>query len=80
MSASPRLVRIVVDPEVPAGGFRVGGVRIARADDDAALGRELRTREVGVHSEAEAAEMRALVAETDSLEMVDQPNAEETRR
>jgi hypothetical protein len=74
VATEPRLVRIVIDPEVPAGAFRVGGVRIVRADDDAALGRELRTREVGVRSEAEAASRRALVAETDWLEMADQPN------
>lgn len=64
-----RLVRIIIDPEKAAPGeYVIGGVRIVEADDDAALGRELRTKEVRVHSEREAAVLRAQIAESDFLE------------
>jgi len=66
-----RLVRIIIDPEKAAPGeYVIGGVRIVEAGDDAALGRELRTKEVRVHSETEASSLRALIAENDELELV----------
>jgi hypothetical protein len=66
---STRLVRIIIDPEkVAPGEYAIGGVRIVECGDDAALGRELRTKEVRVHSETEAARMREMIAESDFLE------------
>lgn len=67
-----RLVRIIVDPDVPAGEVQVGGgVRIVAAGDDAALGRELRTVEARVPDEATAAGLREQVRESPTMEMAD---------
>lgn len=68
-SEKPRLVRIVIDPNIPAGRYRVGGVRIADPQDDAELGRELRTSEVGCHSEEDAANLRQIIARDPHLEL-----------
>lgn len=62
-----KLVRIYIDSDVPQGRWRVGGVRIAECLDDAALGRELRTVEVGCHDAADARRLREVVAHTEGL-------------
>lgn len=64
-----RLVRIVIDPTVAPGKYETGGVRVVRCEDDAAVGRELRTVQVTVHGEQEAERLRAIVADDDTLEL-----------
>ena len=64
-----RLVRIVLDERVPAGRVELGGVRIVEVDDDAALGRELRTSEVRCHDRAAALRLAGIVATTVGLEL-----------
>lgn len=66
----PKLVRIVLDATLPPGKYRVGdGVRVVSCEDDAAVGRELRTVVVACRGEVEAARMREIVAADDNLEL-----------
>jgi hypothetical protein len=64
-------VRAIIDPTVPAGRYRIGGVRIVHVNDDAALGREIRTVEVGCHDAAGAWRLREIVEADEALEMAD---------
>jgi hypothetical protein len=65
-------VRIYLDPSLPMGKYRIGGVRVLHIKDDAALGRELRTIEVACHAENDAAYIREAVANDDDLELAEQ--------
>lgn len=65
------LVRIIIDPTVEPGKYVIGGVRLVEPGDDAALGRELRTKEAKCHSEQEAAALRVIVARTEGMELTE---------
>ncbi len=67
--ARPIIVRIVVDPTMPLGKYRVGGVRIVHCPDDAALGRELRTQVVTCGSAQEAERLHAYFVDDATVEV-----------
>jgi hypothetical protein len=62
-------VRIILDPTLPMGKYRIGGARVVHIEDDAALGRELRTVQIACHAENDAAYIREVVANDDDLEL-----------
>lgn len=65
----PKLVQIVLDTTLPPGKYRIGGVRVVSCEDDAAVGREMRTVLVACRGEVEAERMREIVAAHDNLEL-----------
>lgn len=67
----PKRVRIVLDPTMPLGKYRVGGVRvIAPASSDEFLA-ELNTVEVTCATEVEAHTARMIVENDPDLELAE---------
>lgn len=66
-----KLVRLVLDPTLSPGAYRLGDTRIVDAGDDAALGRELRTVQVACSSDVDRRAMAAIVAADEGLELTD---------
>lgn len=71
MTEQRHRVRVIIDPAVPAGRYKIGGVRVVHIGDDAALGREIRTVQVGCHDAAAAWRLREIVETDEDLEMAD---------
>lgn len=64
-----KLVRIVIDANVPVGKYEIPGVRIVDPTSDEELGRELRTVEVRC-GQREVAALRRIVEADDGMELV----------
>jgi hypothetical protein len=63
-----QLVRITVSPDkVPADKIVVGGIRVVPKTTDEQLGREIRTVDVFVSSEEQAADLREYIKRTEGL-------------